>query len=360
MKTSLLCTLAALAMPATGLAQSGSAFTNYVHQVQLPEPEGGGGVTRIISVSPAGSTLSPLAIDPDGARFELWTFKNVNPPLEYMLAEQYVGTYVPQAIVTITTADPYLEIPRTRADQPFTVNLTVMGLLSDAGAPEPSKAVDFQHHVQSYGTNGTGMDLNRNLATLLSASEILQNSAPSVPFTYSFAVNEVPGSNRAKVRGEERFTVLSKADNQEGLGQSVPPQVLASRFVQIWPVADGAIAGIDDGQLINFSLPNITLTVNDAYPDSATYAQVYKGPPVLGKQGFVVPGSSKVVKDTAPQNLTLVLEDYDNVFNVGGDGQWTMELLTSTPFGIDRLDYVTFNLDRTIRFNGSVTTQENN
>jgi hypothetical protein len=37
-----------------------------------------------------------------------------------------------------------------------------------------------------------------------------------------------------------------------------------------------------------------------------------------------------------------------------------MELLTVTPFGVDRLDYVSFTLDRTIQFNGSVTTQESN
>lgn len=38
------------------------------------------------------------------------------------------------------------------------------------------------------------------------------------------------------------------------------------------------------------------------------------------------------------------------------DGVWTMELLTSTPFGIDRLAHVTFTVDRTISVNGSVTT----
>jgi hypothetical protein len=346
--------MAVLAAPAVVQAQSGSAFTNFVRQVQLPQPAG---TIRDEAVSAKGSTQSPLAIDPDGARFELWTIKNTNPPQEFLLAEQYVGTYVPQALVTIWTADPYTEIPRTRADQPFMVNVTIAGLLSTAGAPVAAQAVDFQHHVQSYGVNGTGVGINRTQATLLGTSEINQNSPLNEPFTYSFTVNQVPGVDRAKVRGEERFTILSKDDNQ-GPDYHVPAQILASRFIQVWPVADGSIAGISNNQLIRFALPRVTLTVNDAYPDSDTYAQVYKGGPALGTEGVIVPGSSKVIKDTIPQNLSLVLEDYDAVFDEGGDGQWTMELLTSTPFGIDRLAYVTFFLDRTIQMNGSVTTHE--
>jgi hypothetical protein len=349
MKLPAILVMAALAAPTTVNAQAGSAFTNFVRQKQLPEDVG---TERDVSVSATGETLSPLAIDPDGARFELWTIKSTNPPQEFLLAEQYVGTYVPQAVVTISTADPYTELPRTRADQPFTVNVTISGLLSDAGAPDASKAVDFLHHVQSYGTGGTGVGIDRNLATQLGTTEINQNSQPAAPFTYSFTVNQVPGADRAKVRGEERFTIMSKADYQ------VDPQVLSSRFIQVWPVADGSIAGITNNQLIRFSLPEITLTANDVYPDSHTYAQVYKGAPALGTEGVIVPGSSRVIKDTVPNNLTLTLSDYDSAFDEGGDGLWTMELLTATPFGIDRLAYVSFSLDRTIQMNGSVTTQE--
>ncbi len=354
MKAKTLFLIAALAAPAVVKAQSGSAFTNFIRQVQLPQPAG---TIRQVAVSAQGSEGSPLAIDPDGARFELWTVKSTNPPQEYLLAEQYVGTFVPQAVVTILTEDPYTELPRTRADRPFTVNVTLAGVLSTPGAPVAAKAVDFQHHVQSYGVDGTGVGIDRTQAGLWGTVEMNQNSPVDAPFTYGFTVNQVPGLNRSKVRGEERFTVMSKDDNQ-GPDYHVPAQVLSSRFVQIWPVADGSMTGITNNQLIRFALPNVTITVNDAYPDSATYAQVYKGAPALGTQGIVVPGSSKVVKDTIPQDITLVLEDYDNVFDAGGDGQWTMELLTSTPFGIDRLAHVTFMLDRTIQMNGSVTTQE--
>lgn len=338
-----------LASPALLHAQAGTSFTNQMRQYQLP-----GNVDYRMQLSTAsGSDLSQMPINPGGARFELWTIKNTNPPIEYLLDEQYVGTYIPLSTISIVTGDPYTIIPRTRADQPFEVKVTVAGLIpGDPNAPEAAQSVDFNHHVQSYGTTGTGVNLDRTQATLIESTSIMQNAAAAAPHSYSFAVNQVPGSNRAKVRGEERFTVMSLPDYQ------VQAQVLATRYVQIWPVADGAIAGITNNQEVRFTLPNVTLTVNDVYPDSHTYAQVYKGAPSLGRTGLIVPGSSKIINDTVPQNLTLSLTGYDSVFDEGGDGQWTMELLTTTPFGTDRLAYVTFNLDRTIQMNASVTTQE--
>lgn len=344
MKTSTLLLIAVLAAPTAVNAQSGAAFTNFVRQVQLPQP----GTVRDVAVSPTGETLSPLAIDPDGARFELWTIKSTTPPQEFLLAEQYVGTFVPQATLQITSEDPYATIPRTRADRPFVVKFTVSGLLSDAGAPAAAKSVELLHHVQSYGT-GNGVGIDRSLASLIQTTAVNQNSPANIPFEVNGEI-KVPGANLAKLRGEERFTVMSLNDYQ------VPPQVLASQFVQVWPVADGSIAGITPGQLIRFALPNVTLTVKDVYPDSHTYAQVYKGGLQNGVEGVIVPGSSKVINDTVPQDLTLVLTGYDSAFNEGGDGQWTMELLTVTPFGVDRLSHVTFQLDRTIEMNGTVTT----
>ncbi|WP_367873909.1 hypothetical protein [Luteolibacter sp. Populi] len=332
------------------LAHAQATFSNQIRQVQLPS----GVDWRVNNVAASASALSPLAIDPGGARFELWTTKNVNPPIDYLLAEQYVGTYVPQATVAIFTGDSYNIIPRTRCNEPFTVRLSVAQLLSDAGAPDASKAIDFEHYVQSYGATGTGVNLNRAQATQIESLAIEHNSPEGNPFTFVYPIIQIAGSNRAKVRGEERFTAMSLEDYQ------VMPQVLASQFVQIWPVADGAISGITNGQLIRFALPNVTLTANDVYPDSHTYAQVYKGAPTLGRTGFIVPGSSRLIKDTIPHNLTLSLSNYESAFNEveDSDGQWTMELLTSTPFGVDRLAYVTFNLNRTIQMNASVTTQE--
>ncbi|PAW70448.1 MAG: hypothetical protein B9S38_07850 [Verrucomicrobiia bacterium Tous-C4TDCM] len=341
MKLRLLFAAVSLLLPQSLLAQNGSTFTNIIRQVQLPD-----GPDWDVGVAVSGAVLSPLAIDPGVARFELWTIK-ATPLTEYLLDSRYVGTYVPLGNLKVRSEDPYTTIPRTRADRPFYVDVTINGLLSDAGAPDAAKNIKFLRHVQTYGAGGTGVSINRDLATLHSQVMMTQNGTQ----TLTYVVNEVPGADRAKVRGEERFTLFSLPDYQVAAGSQ-----LASQFIQIWPVADGNLAGITPNQMIRFSVPAVTVTLNDLYPSSHTYAQVYKGPPVLGTTGTIVPGSSLLINDTIPVSRVLTLSNYDAVFDQ--DGQWTMELVTQTPFGLERMHHVTFQLDRTIQMNSSVTTVE--
>lgn len=327
------------------LGQAADFYTNFIRQVQL-EP----GVPEVnwdVSVLPEGERLSPLAINPGGARFELWTVKS-DPVTVYLLDTKYVGAYVPIADVVIRTEDPYTYtgIPRTRADRPFVVDVEVMGLLSGATDPAASKSVNLLRHVQSYGAGGTGQNLDRSQASLLTQVSLDNNAIHRMTYT----VTSIPGADRSKVRGEERISVFSLDDYQ------APPSQLASRFVQIWPVADGTLSGIDDGASLRFNTPSITLTMNDLYPDSRTYAQIYEGPPVLGTSGTVVPGSALIFYDSVPQDRTVVIDDWADL--IDESGEYTMEILTETPFGIDRLDYVTFSINRDIEVNGTVTTVE--
>lgn len=341
MKTNCFALFAALLLSAPLHAQNGSTFTNFIRQVQVPS-----GVEWDIGVASSGEELSPLSIDLGGARFELWTVM-ATPLTSYLLDNRYVGTYVPITQVAIRSEDPYTIIPRTRADRPFYVDVSISGLLPSSDAPGAAKSVKFLHHIQSYGPTGTGVGIDRSLATLNRQVMMSQNGTQ----TLTYVINSVPGADRAKIRGEERFSFFSLADYQ------APESQLASQFIQIWPVADGAISGITDNQLIRFALPSLTLTINDAYPGSLVFAQVYKGPPVLGTEGTIVPGSAKAfASETVPTSeiLPIPTATYDSVFD--SDGQWTMELLTETPFGLDRLDHVTFILDRTIEMNGAVTT----
>ena len=152
------------------------------------------------------------------------------------------------------------------------------------------------------------------------------------------------------MRGEERFSVYSIADYQ------APSAILASQYIQIWPVADGSISGITTNQLVRYALPPLTLTLNDLYPTSTTYAQVYMGEAQLGTVGTIVPGSALVICSSVPQSRVLTLNQCDSVFIA--DGRWTIELLTVTPFGIDRLSYVTFNLNRIITMNSNFSKCE--
>ena len=319
------------------------AYTNFIRQVQMPS----GVQWDATGIAATGSQLSPLAINPGGARFELWTVKSI-PLTNYLLDTRYVGTYVPQADVVIHSEDPYPSIPRTRADRPFSVDITVAGLLNGATDPDASKSVTWLRHLQSYGVAGTGVGLDRTQATWDPAVKTPITTNGKLTLTYT--LTSIPGANRAKVRGEERFSVFSLADYQ------APESQLASQFIQIWPVADGSIAGLTQNQIIRSTVPLLTLTLNDLYPSSTTYAQVYQGNPQLGVTGTIVPGSGLVINESVPQSRVLTLRGYDEVFN--DDGRYTMELLTLTPFGIDRLAYVSFDLDRNLRIRGTVTTVE--
>jgi len=328
-----------LATSALAPAQT-TTYTNFIRQIQLPTA-----VQWDATVAATGSQLSALAINPGGARFELWTVLS-SPLTSYLLDTRYVGAYVPQATVVVRSEDPYPTIPRTRADRPFYVDVTMAGLLSGTTDPAASKSVTLMHYVQSYGTGGTGVSLDRTQATLLTQASVATNGLQTLTYT----VNAVPGAVRTKVRGEERFSVFSLADYQ------APASQLASQFIQIWPVADGSMAGITQGMLIRFTMPLLTLTLNDLYPNSTTYAQVYKGNPALGTTGTVVPGSALVISDTVPLSRVLTLQSYDSVFP--DDGHWTMELLTVTPFGTDRLAYVSFDIQRIVTVNTNFSTAE--
>jgi len=315
-------------------------YTNFIRQIQQPS-----GVQWDATVAASGSQLSALAINPGGANFQLWTVLS-SPLTNYLLASTYVSTYAPLATVVVRSEDPYLTIPRTRADRPFYVDLTVSGLLTGATNPVASESVTLMHYVQSYGTGGTGLNLDRTQATLLTQASVTTNGFQTLTYT----ANSVPGAVRTKVRGEERFSVFSIADYQ------APASQLASQFIQIWPVADGSIAGITQGMLIRFTVPQLTLTLNDLYPSSTSYAQVYMGNPVLGTVGTVIPGSALVISDTVPNSRVLTLQGYDQVFPT--DGLWTLELLTVTPFGTDRLAYVSFTVQRIISMNTNFSIDE--
>jgi hypothetical protein len=320
-------------------------YTNFIRQVQLPVMADGSHIQRDVAVPAAGQILSPLEINPTGARFELHTVSAV--PFESRLIDtRYVGTYVPLGELTIRTEDINSSIVRTRADRPFYVDYSVSGLYpaADPVAPASAKSVKFYHHIQSYGANGDGTNIDRTQATLSSQVFITENKSE----TLTYALTIIPGADRSKVRGEERFSIFTLDDYQ------APESQLASKTVQIWPVADGTISGITDGETIEFATPTLTIAANDIYPDARVYAQIYKGEKRDdGFVGAVVPGSAVAVQEAVPQNRLLSVTDWDSVLTE--NGTWTMELLTFTPFGIDRLDWVTFNVDRTISVRASAT-----
>jgi hypothetical protein len=328
----------------SAFGQAGADFTNFFKQVELPF-DGSPGTEEIVYVPEAGQQLSPLAINPGGARFELWAINNKEFK-DYLLDHKYVSAETPMAEIRIVTEDPFEIYPRTRADRPFDVWVRTAGIVDIEDAAASVRAVRLKRHVQSYGIDGTSASIDTSQASLL--QEVFLNE--SKDFHFSFSVTAIPGENRAKVRGQERFSVYSIEDTQS------PSSQLGAMHVEVWPVATGSISGLTDGETLRFNTPQLTIAYEDLYPGSRTQAQVYPGPPTLGKEGVVVPGSAILAHDAIPENHTRVLDRWDTV--IDQDGQWTLELVTYTPFGVDRLDYVTFNINRSIEVQGSVTTSD--
>ncbi|MEC5127932.1 hypothetical protein VSU19_14295 [Verrucomicrobiales bacterium BCK34] len=323
-------------------AGAADEYTFFVRQLQMPDE-----AEWDMSVEQNGQAQSPLAINPNGARFELWTVKS-SPLTSYLLDTTYVNSYIPVAQINIITEDPYDTIRRTRADRPFSVDITVSGMSTDPDAPEAAKTVKLLHHAQSYGANGTGAGLDRSQATLLSQGSLTNNGT----HTLSYDINAVPGAVRTEVRGEERFSVYSLEDYE------APESQLASEFIQVWPVAYlDSLTGMENDEVIRGKAPHVKATLKDLYPDSWTYAQIYPGPPVLGTQGTIVPGSSFLLDNSVPRNSKKIhVKNWDEV--ITDDGEWTLEIITITPFGADRLAYRTFEVERTIKLNGNVTSVE--
>lgn len=347
-----------------GAGATAQTYTNFIRQWQMPSGVSWDASDQVVA---SGSQLSNLAINPGGARFDLWTIRST-PLTEYLLDSSYVSTYTPVAQVVMDTEDPHgkdltatgpvpVNLPgrlrRTRADRPFTVYVNVMGLLNGATDPVASKSVNLMRHVQSYGT-GVGVGLDRTQATLRTQSSVTTNGLQ----TLSYAMTSIPGGNLKKLRGEERFSVFSIADYQ------APASQLASQYIQVWPITDGQISGIAQDQVVRFSMPQLTMTYNDIYPGSSVYAQVYKGERVAGKVGAILVGGGKTNTGSDPTYETLTPSNsVDAMFT--SDGRWTIELMSSSPFGVetlrtpsDSLAFVTFTIDRTIEVNSTVTTIE--
>lgn len=331
---------AAVLALATALPIGAGDYTFFIRQVQLPDE-----LEWDIVVPQQGSQPSPLPVNPNGARFELHTVRS-SPLTSYLLDSTYVNSYIPVGDVIITSEDPYSVIPRTRADRPFTVTFNVNGLSFDPEAPPAARSVKILRHVQAYPGRSNGDNLNRKHATLHAQCSVSDNGQHSIEFDLS----AIPASNRLKVRGEERFSVYSLEDH------GAPESQLASKFIQIWPVATSVMEGMDAGETIKAVAPEITVHLEDLYPNSWTYAQVYKGPPQLGTTGALVPGASIIIDGSVPRDEMIKIKKWDNVIH--DDGQWTLEVVTSTPFGLDRLGHVTFNVQRTISVRGNVTSSD--
>lgn len=271
--------------------------------------------------------------------------------LPHQLAEKMVGAFIPDAAITLTSQDPYFP-RRTRADQPYSASiainrLPIPGPNTPAGVPTKvrlEKSYKLYHptlHVPA--PNGSGQGVYTD------GLEFSLNGTYNIPEIYQ----NLPGSSPIRATGEESFTAsvrLGNPDAQAGIG---------SATIQIWPVGLSEIQGLESMKRYQAFPAGVRVKLTDLYPDSVTYAQIYKGPQVLGKTGYVIPSSVFSINTFAPQDAVVPLLDVDG--GIQEDGLYTIEVLTITPFNHrqpERIAYTTIDIKRTIDVNASLTNIE--
>jgi hypothetical protein len=312
-------------------------FVNFIRQTQQET-----GVVWAMPVESHGNAASPLVLEGKGSAFQLWTVEQATAK-EYLLDQKLVGSYLPVASVVVTTLDPYTKVPRTRADQPFTVTYQISGLLSGAGVPDAATRVLMEHYAVNYTAGQKSIPLTTALSGKpLDSAYIATNGTAKL----SFPVTSLTAKDPTQATGEEHFVIHALSDG------TLTQTQIAAGSVQVWPVASGSIAGVTEGQRIRYNSPPLTVTLKDLYPSSYTWLQVYEGKPKLNSEGVTLEGSQLVLDQDTPQSDILSVSRYDKAFPK--DGTYTIELLTQTPFGIDRLHYVTVEIDRTLEIHAAL------
>lgn len=309
----------------------------------------GGGFFRA-PIERTGTMLSALPVPIGGSEFTVWAMEDrgSEAPVWHKIAEETVAAYLPTATLSIQTSDPFAGgIPRTRVDQPFTLNLEVEGLLGDLpDAPEAAMRVLLDHRVASIVLEDgpIGPQLEGAESQLFAQGFIEMNGAEARSY-----LGNLPGDDPFEEAGLETFTILALPDG------IIASQELASAKVQIWPLASAEITGVESG-VVYRSIPEVEVDLENIYPDSETYVQIYLGAAELNTEGEKILDSVLIVNDDKPRDGTLQIPDLSRY--IDDSGTWTIEIITETPFGIDRVAFVEFVVDMTVKFRGGVHSFE--
>lgn len=321
--------------------------------------------TALMEIGEFGSTFYfyVQGIDPDG------------PPI--LLDQKFVGQYVATADVEITSDDPYVPV-RTRSDQPFKVKITSSNqqwtsAQSTGTAPELnwnplSIVIDSTYEKQekdgspiSSGivdmTDGSTPGKTTLALTAGEGSEYTTKT--HIPADTDSAEATVPYASVSSLMGKESIVVQAQSDTDAN-GDPIYRQV-GSGTIQIWPMAQGKITGLTEGQRITQAMPDAKISLQDLYPNSTTYAEIIEGPPSL--DGGIVPvyTSFKLgpYNGDEPLDGEIPVTNWDSY--IKKNGQYTLQVVTKTPFNNgnpERIMAVTFHVDRTVSVNGAIISSE--
>ena len=317
-----------------------------------------------IGLQPLGGGFTPtLAISEAGNRFELYARGTAWDTKVYLLDTKLIRAYSPAAAFTIDTGDPYVRgdvdsgrfVKRMRADQTYSVTLQVSGLVPGSASAAENSAYYVVNATNYNPVTYSGLDQEEYEIF----SRVLPNGTlASGPMEHELTT---PGKYAC---GEMKFTMVRWA------ADGVPDTIIAQPKIEIWPVAKATIENIAENQVFIDKIPLVIFNYKDLYPDSRTYAQIYKGRYVKGTVGTVVQTTERkygthynpgvgTEPASVPQTLAVGVEGLSNY--TPKDGVYTVEILTETPYDSRQpvsLQKVTFEVDRVISSRGKLSTAE--
>lgn len=306
----------------------------------------------IVTTDNSGNGIAKLPMQAGGSSFELFAHGSAWDTNVYFLDRKVIGHYLPVGTIQIQTGDSYHDWfnpqapPRTRADKPYQLAISVSGLTADPTAPRAAREVLYTHVGQNYDSTFTPNGHDEYIVS----SFYMFNQQPNFSPVYTSLTPMAP----TKAMGIEKFTLSSLTD------QTVKESsILDEDYLIVWPVSEAIIEGIQPGMTIRDSLPNIVVRYKDLYPLSYTYIQIYQGPATLGASGSFFGSSIRWHNTVVPQNEIVSIENWENM--IPDDGQYTLEVVTLTPFDnwtAESLKTVTFNVNRKVKVNGQVVTSE--
>lgn len=310
-----------------------AGYVNFIRQNQQ-----GVGVVWDMPVEAVGASPSALSLEKGGALFQLWTVEQAVAK-DYLLDQKLVGTYLPTADIKVTTLDPDGTVPRTRVDQPFTVEIKVAGLLTGLDLPEAASKVLLERHLGSYGAGQTALDPVVAVSGDPFTSAYIGENGRTV---LRFSASSLTAADPTKAAGEEHFVVHALSDGKIDQSQ------IASGFIKVWPVASGAIKGISNGDKLRFQAPQLELVLNDLYPRSDTSLFLFEGTQVNGTEGTLVK-AFPVDRETT-MSTVIGVSELDS--KIAGNGTYTLALISDTVYGRELIcDPVTFTVNRTLQIN---------
>lgn len=311
-----------------------------------------------------GAYVAPMPVSEAGALFELFARGTAWDSHLYLLDTKIIGTYNPQTTVNITSEDDYVKgdptsasyVRRTRADRPFSVNIQVQGLVNGSNK--------MHERLVYLGVHGKNYDSQTYSALNQPQYLIEESNLENGIYTFGPIFHQLTSPTVSSGNGEQSFTIVRYASGQ------IPDTVIAQPKIEIWPVASANVSLINEGQVFIDKIPSLVISLNSLYPDSRTYAQIYKGKQALGKSGVIIKGTElrfgshynpeqAEMSTNVPQSLTVSVDDLSNY--ASDDGTYTLEVITHTPFfnrTAERLYHITFEVDRVITSRGQISTME--